>query len=311
MEKSLLLIGMILNIRGNLGGKMNSKELRSNILLLLTAAIWGFAFVAQRVGAGFVGSFTFNGIRFALGSLSLVPLIIFLNSNKKGEYENKDKSGFLKEGTILGIVLFLGSTFQQIGLTYTTAGKAGFITGFYIVLVPLMGIFLKQKIKWTTWAAVFLALMGLYFLSVKEGFTVSNGDLFELIGAFFFAAHIQLVDKFTKKFDAIKLSAIQFAACSILSIIAALCFETITLKGIYGALIPILYGGLGSVGIAYTLQVVAQKNAKPSHAAIILSMESLFAAIGGFLILKESFGARGILGCGLMLCGMLLSQIKK
>lgn len=299
----------------NLGGeKMKTKELRSNILLLLTATIWGFAFVAQRVGAGYVGSFTFNGIRFALGSLSLVPLLIFLDRNskeKEAKAKEENKGTLLKEGAILGSVLFLGSTFQQIGLSYTTAGKAGFITGFYIVLVPLMGIFLKQKIKWTTWAAVFLALIGLYFLSVKEGFTVSKGDLLELIGAFFWAAHIQLIDKFTKKFDALKLSVIQFAACSILSLIAAFCFETITLKGLYGALIPILYGGLGSVGIAYTLQVVAQKNAKPSHAAIILSMESLFAAIGGFLILNENLGARGIFGCGLMLGGMLLSQVRK
>jgi drug/metabolite transporter (DMT)-like permease len=162
----------------------------------------------------------------------------------------------------------------------------------------------------TTWFGVLFAIIGLYFLSVTEGFSVSRGDFLEMIGAIFWATHILLIDHFTKKVDALKLSFIQFATCSALSLIAALIYEQITLNGLYQALIPILYGGIGSVGIAYTLQVIGQKHAKPSHAAIVLSMESVFASIGGLLLLNENLGFRGYMGCALMLTGMLLSQIK-
>ncbi len=293
---------------------MQIKDFKSDILLLLAAIIWGFASVAQRVGAEFVGAFTFNGIRFALGSVSLIPLIIYREKNNEkhvNDINKNSKSIFYKEGIVLGIVLFIASAFQQIGVMYTTAGKAGFITGFYIVIVSMMGIFLKQKIKLNTWTAVFLSFVGLYFLSIKEDFTISKGDFLVFIGAFFWAAHIQIIDTYTKKFDSIKLSVMQFITCSVLSLTAAFLFETLTIDALNNALIPILYGGLCSVGIAYTLQVVGQKKAKPSHAAIILSMEALFAAIGGFLILNESLGIRGILGCTLMLSGMILSQIRK
>lgn len=290
---------------------MRKQELNSSILLLLTAAIWGFAFVTQRVGSMYVGSFTFNGIRFALGSLSLVPLLVYFNKKPKGSSEDSTKlsDSALKPGIIAGCVLFLAASFQQIGLVETSAGKAAFITGFYIVLVPVFGIFLKHKIHISTWIAVILAIIGLYFLSVTESFSIAKGDLFEIVGAFLWATHILLIDHFTKKVDALKLSFMQFITCSILSMIVALIFEKITLYGLTQALIPILYGGICSVGVAYTLQVVGQKHAKPSHAAIILSMESVFASIGGLLLLSENLGARGYLGCALMFTGMLLSQI--
>jgi drug/metabolite transporter (DMT)-like permease len=289
---------------------LKKQELRSNVLLIITALIWGSAFVAQRVGAQYIGAFTFNGIRFALGGLSLVPLMLYLNNAPKVTTKNANKSySVILAGIITGCILFLGASLQQIGLAYTSAGKAAFITGLYIALVPILGIFLKHKTHITTWLGVILAVTGLYFLSVTESFTIGKGDLFEVIGAFFWALHILVIDHFTKKVDALKLSFIQTLTCSALSLIVAFIFETINISSLSQAIIPILYGGICSVGIAYTLQVVAQKHAKPSHAAIILSLEAVFASIGGIIILGENLGLRGYLGCVLMLAGMLLSQI--
>jgi len=209
---------------------------------------------------------------------------------------------------LAGSVLFIAASLQQVGLIYTTAGKAGFITSLYIVLVPILGIFLKQRTHFTTWIGALTAVVGLYFLSINESLTIEFGDFLEIIGAFFWAAHIQLIDKFVKNVDALKLSSIQFAACSILSLIVALLFEDISIIGLSSALVPILYGGIMSAGVAYTLQAVGQKYAKPSHAAIALSMESVFAAIGGALLLAERLPARGYAGCALMLLGMLIAQ---
>lgn len=293
---------------------MKEEELKSSLLLLLAAAIWGFAFVAQRIGSEYVGSFTFNGVRFALGSLSLVPLIIYFNKKSKNGKQDKEckvsAASTAAAGTAAGCILFLAASLQQVGLVYTTAGKAGFITGFYIVLVPIFGIFLKHRTHINTWLGVGLAIIGLYLLSVTESFYISKGDMLEIAGAFLWAVHILFIDHFTKKIDSIKLSFFQFVTCSLLSLFAAFAFETVTIQGIYNAIIPILYGGILSVGVAYTLQVVGQKHAKPSHAAIVLSMESVFASIGGIIILKESLGVRGYLGCALMLAGMLISQVQ-
>lgn len=290
---------------------INKKELKANIILLLVAAIWGFAFVAQRVGVKFIGPFMFNGIRFALGSISLIPLILINRKlNKQIEAKQIGEICVLKAGGIAGSVLFLAASLQQIGLQYTTAGKAGFITGLYIVLVPILGIYLKHKVNVTTWIAVILALLGLYFLSINENFTIVKGDIFEILGAIFWAIHILLIDNFTKKLDALKLSCFQFLTCSILSVFIGLAFEKFSFYSIYLALVPILYGGICSVGIAYTLQTIGQKYAKPSHAAIILSLESFFASLGGVIILKETLDIRGYLGCILMLFGMLLSQVQ-
>ena len=290
---------------------MNKQELKSSLLLLLAAAIWGFAFVAQRVGAKYLGSFTFNGLRFALGSISLIPLIIYFSKNpNEDSKEDKHWNSAMPAGIVAGCVLFCAASLQQVGIIYTSAGKAGFITGLYIVLVPIFGIALKQRTNLNTWLGAILAVIGLYLLSVNENFSIAKGDLLEIAGAVFWAIHILVIDHFTRKVDALKLSFVQFATCSILSLTAALIFEKITLTGISQALIPILYGGICSVGIAYTLQVVGQKHAKPSHAAIVLSMESVFASIGGLIILHENLGIRGYLGCALMLSGMLISQLK-
>lgn len=288
---------------------MDKRELKSSMLLLITAAIWGFAFVAQRMGTMHVGAFTFTGFRFALGSLSIVPLLIYSKKkSKKSADNNTEHSSDLLAGVMAGSVLFCAASLQQIGLIYTEAGKAGFITGLYIVIVPIFGIFLKQHIHISTWLGIALAIIGLYFLSVTEGFYIAKGDLYVIVGAIFWAIHILVIDHFTKKVDSLKLSFLQFVTCSALSLTVALIFEEISIQSLSMIIIPLLYGGTLSAGVAYTLQAIGQKHAKPSHAAIALSMESVFASIGGYLILKENLGARAYVGCALMLAGMLLSQ---
>ncbi len=285
--------------------------LRSNLLLFLAAAIWGLAFVAQRVGMEYVGPFTFNGVRFALGSLSLIPLILYYQNRSPRDIQVEDNARqVIIAGMIAGVVLFIAATLQQIGLIYTTAGKAAFITCLYIVIVPILGILLKQYVSMSTWIGSVIAVVGLYLLCVKEGLYISYGEVLELIGAFFWAIHILVIDHFSCRVPVLKLAFFQFTTCSILSLIAALFLEMIRMESIYQAAVPILYGGIFSVGVAYTLQVVAQKSAQPSHAAIILSMETVFAAIGGWLILNERLGFQETLGCVIMFAGMLLSQLQ-
>lgn len=286
-----------------------NKQMKANLLLLLTAAIWGMAFVAQKVGAEYVSAFTFNGIRFLLGAVSLLPIIAI----RKKEQGTMDKSVFwntIKAGLIAGIILFLASGLQQMGMSYTSASKAGFITGLYIVLVPVAGIFLKQKTGLNTWLGVFLALIGLYLLSINEGFTIEFGDFLVLCCAIAFTFHILVIDHATKIVDSIQLSCIQFFTCSALNLIIALVTEDFGSQQIDKAWIPILYGGLFSVGIAYTLQAVAQKDAKPSHAAILMSMESVFSCLGGMIILGERLSLRGAVGCVLIFAAIILSQVK-
>lgn len=291
---------------------MDARRLRSNLLLTLTATIWGFAFVAQRIGMEHVGPFTFNGIRFALGGLSLLPVILLAGRPHRDIDRPVPRSGsklLLTGGILAGAALFAGASLQQVGIIHTTAGKAGFITGLYVVLVPVVGLLWKQRTDAGTWLGALLAATGLYFLSVTEDFTISFGDFLVLLGAFVWAGHVLLIGWFSPKISALRLSFIQFMVCSALSLAAAAAFETVTAAGLASAAPAILYGGLGSVGIAYTLQVVAQKHAKPAHAAIILCMESPFAALGGWLILNERMTGRALAGCGLMLLGMILSQL--
>ncbi|WP_415719191.1 DMT family transporter [Maridesulfovibrio sp.] len=291
---------------------MNTKSLKADMLLLITAIIWGAAFVAQRVGMDFMGPLTFNAVRFALGAAALVPLIKRIDREKKkdGTYLEVDKKSFIKGSLIAGGALFMGATFQQWGLVYTTAGNAGFITGLYVVFVPIMGLFFKQKTGLPTWIGAVLAVIGMYLLSVNEGFHIEMGDLLVLVCAVFFAGHVVVISLLSSKIDPVKFAAGQFVVCSAFSFIGAFSFETMTFAGIWAGIVPILYGGLMSVGVAYTLQVVAQQEAKPAHAAIILSLESVFAALAGWLLLGETLTTQGLIGCGLMLCGMLLSQIK-
>jgi drug/metabolite transporter (DMT)-like permease len=280
-------------------------------LLLSTAVIWGFAFVAQRIGMAYVGPFTFNGVRFALGGLVLLPLLV--GRHRKNSTAASEPATELKTvaigGGLAGLALFAGASLQQVGLVYTTAGNAGFITGLYVVIVPILGLFVRQRTNTGTWLGALLAAAGLYLLSVTQNFTIAFGDLLELIGAFFWAGHVLILAWLSPRMQAAKLAFCQYVACSVLSLVTAACLETITLEGLYLAAIPILYGGVLSVGVAYTLQVVAQRHAHPAHAAILLSLEAVFAALGGWLILGETLTPRGLLGCFLMLVGMLLSQL--
>ncbi len=283
---------------------------RANLLLFITAMIWGFAFVAQRQGMEHVSPFTFNAIRFAIGAVSLIPVILLSTPKQHSTapqvfFNIKTMAG----GLCLGIALFLGSSLQQIGIVETTAGKAGFITGLYVIIVPLLGLLWKQKTGCGTWFGAILAVTGMYFLSVTEDLNISKGDVLVLISALFWAAHVQLISLFIQKSNALHLSLFQFLFCSLFSWLAAVQWEIVTLSGIQGAMWPILYTGIFSVGIAYTLQVIAQQKAHPAHAAIILSLESVFAALGGYLILGEIISLRGLFGCSLMLVGMLLSQL--
>ncbi len=289
--------------------------IKSDGLLMLVAIIWGFAFVAQRSGMEVIGPFAFNGARFALGTLSLVPFLL-LQKRRKARQSRVDDPGRLSPRSRMlwavaaGTVLFLAVSLQQIGLVSTTAGNAGFITCLYVVLVPMVGYFLGRTTGIRIWIGALLALIGLYILSIGTGFTLARGDLLELIGAFFWAGHILVIGQIGTRMEALELSVGQFATCSILSLIAALLREPNAFAGLLPAAIPILYGGLLSTGVAYTLQIVAQRTAHPAHASIIFSMEALFAAIGGVLILHEPVTTRLVVGGVLMFLGMLCSQLE-
>jgi len=291
---------------------LNKHVLRADWLLLLTAVIWGCAFVAQRSGMRYVGPFTFNGIRFTLGGCALIPLIMYRNRRYGVQSDGPllFSSDFLKKGLLIGIVLFCGASLQQIGMVFTTAGKGGFITGLYVILVPVIGLFLGQHLGWSGWAGSILATFGMYLLSVTDTLTIEAGDLWVLAGAFFWASHVLILGWLSPKMDTIKLACAQFFVCAVLSLTAAAITEPISVSGIRDGIYPILYGGLMSVGIAYTLQVVAQKDAPPAHAAIILSLETVFAAISGWIFLDEILSFRAIIGCMLMLAGMLLVQLR-
>jgi drug/metabolite transporter (DMT)-like permease len=282
-------------------------------LLLLTAAIWGLAFVAQRAGMEHVGPFTYNALRFALGAISLVPLILIRGTPAAPRQPFTGKPvhawGAIPAGLLAGGVLFFGASFQQAGIVSTTAGKAGFITGLYVVLVPLAGLFWGQRAGASAWIGALLSVAGLFLLSLTDALTIERGDLLVLISAFLWAAHVQIVGWLSPRVDPVRLSCVQFIVCALLCAGGALLFERPALDGIRAAAWPILYGGVMSAGIAFTLQVVAQRSAPPAHAAILLSLESVFAAIGGSIVLGERLGARGVSGCALMFMGMIVSQV--
>ena len=280
----------------------------ADLLLLLTAAIWGFAFVAQRLGNVYMGPFTFNAIRFSLGAISLLPLLFW----QKKQGVDRPKVPFRKlMGPMLaiGLLLFAGASLQQVGLLGTTAGKAGFITGLYVILVPLMALTWGRKTHAAHWIGAVLAVVGLYLLSVKSGFSISPYDLIVLVGAFVWAGHVHMIDRYADTVGPVRLAIAQFAITGMLSAGVALLFETVTFSAIVAGIGPILFGAFLSVGLAYTLQIVAQRTADPAHAAIILSLEGAFAALGGWLVLHEVLTARDLLGCGLMLAGTLVSQM--
>ena len=285
---------------------MNSFQ--ANLILLLTALIWGFGFVAQRMGMDHLGPYTFNVCRFLVGAFSLLPLLFFLRKKEGGSTELNPF--FWKFSILAGFALFGGATFQQVGIQYTTVGKAGFITGLYVVIVPLLGLCLRQKIgKWTVIGS-FLAVLGLYFLSIKEDFSMGWGESLGLFGAFIWAMHVQIIGSVTEhNLDPLKLALVQYLVCAGLNLGLCLALETFTFYEVQMASGAILYAGVVSVGIAFTLQVVAQKRIKPSQAAIVLNLEAVFAVLAGWLFFTELLSKRELLGCLLMLAGMMLSQL--
>lgn len=285
------------------------KSIKYSSILFLVAAIWGFSFVAQRSGMEYVGPYTFNGIRFALGSLSLLPLYYFRrNINVQTPLKASNKMWI--SSILLGLVLFVAASLQQIGMQYTTAANGGFITSLYVVLVPIFYLFLRRKVTLNIWIGAIIATLGLYLLSVKDGIDVNWGDALVLMSAVFWAIHVMLIGHFAPKFPILLLSIIQFATTSILSLLVAFAMEDMQLDQIINGAIPIIYGGVFAVGIAYTLQVLAQKKVPSEQAVIILSFESAFALLGGWLILSESHGWKSLIGGGLMLIGIIISQIK-
>ncbi|MBQ4573318.1 MAG: DMT family transporter [Clostridia bacterium] len=283
-------------------------KFKSTILLFLTAIIWGFAFVAQRVGAEFVGAFTFNGVRFMLGACSLIPVILLFEREK---IDLKLLKNNVLPGILAGVVLFIASTLQQYGVEITqSAGKAGFLTGLYTVLVPLIRFVMGKKTSVLTFIGAVFAVTGLFFLCMTgDEISFGLGDVVLIVGAFFWAGHILVVDKFVHTTSPLKFSLIQFVICGILSLIFAFILEDIEFSAIKSAGIPILYGGIMSVGVAYTCQILGQKESDPTFASIVFSTESVFSAIGGALLLNEIMSGRGYLGCVLIFIGIVLSQL--
>ncbi len=289
-----------------------SSRSRANLLLLLTAVIWGFAFVAQRSSMAHVGPFTFNAVRFLIGGLALLPLMVILDRRRAAAqapvvaFGNR---GLLIGGALAGSVIFAAATLQQMGIAHTTAGKAGFITSLYVVLVPLLGLALGHRPPAAVWAGAVLAAVGLYFLTIEGGgLRMAWGDALVLAGAFLWAGHVLLIGHLSPGTDPVKLAFLQFMACATLSALAAALTETTSLDALRAALAPILYAGIMSVGVGYTLQVIAQGHTRPADAAILLSLEAVFAVIGGWLLLGEQLSARALFGCALMLVGILISQ---
>ena len=286
-------------------------KLKNAFMLFLTAFIWGTAFVAQSVGMDYLEPISFNGIRNIVGGAALIPCIAVLGkingtSNNLEEYNRKD---LIKGGIFCGLLLFLASTLQQMGLQYTSAGKGGFITAFYIVIVPLFGLFLKKKIGWKVWLAVGIAIGGLYFLCITEKLSIGKGDVLIFLCAVIFSLHILVIDYFSPKVDGVKMSCIQFFVAGIVALPFMFIFETPTIQEMINGIYPILYAGVLSSGVAYTLQIVGQKNVNPAIASLILSLESCFSVLAGWAVLGERLSNRETLGCVLMFTAIILAQL--
>jgi len=285
---------------------MKNKELRYAFLLLLTAAIWGFAMAAQRDGSQYIPPFTFLSIRYFLGGAALLPLM--LRESKKAQQPLQKKEALV--GGLIGIVLFIASLLQQLGVRQTAAGKAAFLTALYVVLVPVLGIFMKKKTRLTTWLALILAIPSLYLLCVPEGeaFTLAPADGLLLLGAVFWALHILVTDQYAGHISALKLCTVQFFVVSILNAVPALLFESVSPDHLLRGLWAVVYCGLFSTAMGYTFQTIGQKHCRPAYAALILSLESVFGVISGALLLGETMALRGYLGCVFMMVAVVLAQ---
>ncbi len=287
------------------------KKVKSTVFLVLTAMIWGFAFVAQLVGADYLRPFTFNGIRFVMGAVSLIPVILLF---ERGKSHKKELSATVKYGILAGIVLFVAANLQQFGVELTTsASKPGFLTGLYTVLVPIIYfVFMRRKTGLPVWIGALFTVGGLYLLcAVGESAAFGLGETLLLIGAVLWALHIIILDRYADSVRPLRFSMVQFTVCGVLTLLCALIFErdVFEIENVRLALLPLLYGGLGSVGIAYTCQLLGQKDADPTMAAIILSTEAVFSAIGEAIILHKYMDTPAYIGCALIFLGIVLSQI--
>lgn len=306
-----------------------SKKALGNILLILTALIWGLAFVAQKKGMDLIGPFTFNGVRFVIAALALIPVALIsiradrkkLSGKSEALSEDEEDTPFTEEhpagkrrdilmgGLCCGIVLFVASSFQQIGLAYTSAGKGGFITAFYIVLVPVLGIIIGRKIRPIIWLCVVLAVFGLYLICIKEDFSIGKGDLLVLGCALSYAVHILVIDHYSPRVNGVLLSLLQFIVVGIVSIPFIAGLETVNTDDLLACWLPLCYVGIMSSGVGYTLQIVAQRYTEPAVASLLMSLESVFAVLGGWVILHEVLTMKEFLGCAVMFLAIILSQL--
>ncbi len=283
-----------------------AQALKADLFLLIAAGIWGTTFVAQRVGMDSLPPMFYTGARFLLGALVILPLVWRV---READGRRLPLYSGAWAGLQAGLVLFCGISAQQIGLLHTSTANAGFITGLYVVLVPLVGILFGQALSLGVALGAGLAAVGLYLLSVKQGFQISYGDSLQFLGALCWTAHVLLLSHLTRYHEPIRLAWQQFMVCAVLSLISAWIWENPSWNGIVAGWIPLLYGGLLSVGVGFTLQVLAQSHAPAAHAAIILSLEAVIAALAGWVVLNESLSWRALLGCALMLAGMLVAQL--
>lgn len=301
--------------------------MKNNILLVLTALIWGCAFVAQSVGMDYVGPFTFNTARFLIGAIVLLPVIWFMDRQRAKEQNaegvsriNPDTDGAAKNdpadrktviigGICCGTALAVASTLQQWGILFTTVGKAGFITAMYIVIVPLLGVFIGKKVRPLIIGCVAIAVVGFYFLCMTESLRLGLGDFLVLLCAIAFSIHILVIDHFSPKVDGVKMSAIQFLTAAIISAVPTLLWEQPVFTEILQAWQPVLYAGVMSCGVAYTLQIIAQKNADPTVASLLLSLESVFSVLAGWVLLGQGLSLKELFGCVLIFCAIILAQL--
>ena len=288
--------------------KQHFNQLRGSMLLLLTSMIWGAAFVAQSAGMDYIGPFTFNGLRMLMGAAVLLPFLLKRRTGTPAAAS--ERKTLLTGGILCGIALFLGSTLQQIGIVDTTAGKAGFITAMYVVLVPVMGVFVGHKQPWLVWLGVALSAVGMYFLCVHESLSLNQGDLMVLAGAVGFSFHILLIDRYSAHVDGVKLSCLQFFVAGVLGLVCMFLFETPQISQIFAAWLPLLYAGVFSCGVAYTLQILGQRDTDPTIASMILCLEAVFSVIFSWFLLGERLSAREIFGCVLIFAAILLAQLK-
>ena len=288
---------------------MKKSTIGSSMLLFLAACIWGVAFVAQSVGMDYMGPFTFNGVRFLIGGTVLLPVVFMRVRKKKDTQQEIPPMLTLKGGICCGLAICAASLFQQIGIMDTTVGKAGFITALYIVIVPVLGLFLHKKVTGKIWIGAVVAAVGMYMLCINESFSIGRGDAFVFVCAVLFSIHILVIDYFSPKTDGVALSCIQFYTSGILCTGAAFFVEAPALEQIMAGIIPILYAGVMSCGIAYTLQIIGQKNLEPAVASLILSMESVVSVLAGWVILGQALSGKELFGCALVFAAVILVQL--